>query len=288
MGTVTTRVRRAEVGDQQALSNLMFFETHVHRHLDWWTPVEWLGNPLYWVLEDGGHPIAALACPQDPPGIAWVRLFVHSGQFSLEETWQTLWEVAETTLQETGGAQVALICMNEWLMPSLKRTGFQHTQDIVMLEWHGARVPDTGRQPEITIRPMEREQLPEVADLDTACFDPLWQNSLSAIERAFSQAAIATLATDAQGRGVGYQISTRNPFGAHLARLGVSPEARCQGVGSRLIAELIHELLRRGVDRLTVNTQGDNTSSLALYEKMGFVRTGEQYPVYTRNIPPNE
>jgi ribosomal protein S18 acetylase RimI-like enzyme len=288
MGTVDLRVRCAEPGDQQALSNLMFFETHVHRHLDWWTPVEWLGNPLYWVMEADGRPVAALACPQDPPGIAWVRLFVHAGQFSLEETWQALWETAEAALQESGGAQVALICMNEWLMPSLKRTGFLHTQDIVMLEWHGSRVPETGRQPDVTIRPMEREQLPVVAGLDAACFEPLWQNSLPAIERAFGQAAIATLAVDPQGRGVGSQISTRNPFGAHLARLGVSPEARCRGVGSGLIAELIRELLRRGVDRLTVNTQGDNASSLALYEKMGFVRTGEKYPVYTRVLSPKE
>jgi len=37
---------------------------------------------------------------------------------------------------------------------------------------------------------------------------------------------------------------------------------------------------RRGADLITVNTQNNNHSSLALYQKMGFFRTGEEYPVF--------
>jgi RimJ/RimL family protein N-acetyltransferase len=40
-----------------------------------------------------------------------------------------------------------------------------------------------------------------------------------------------------------------------------------------------------GIARLSVNTQSDNQASLSLYQRMGFVRTGEQYPVYTFDIP---
>ena len=86
MINVNFRVRPAVIRDQQQIANLMFFETHVHRHLDWRTPLEWLGSPFYWVVENGSQIIAALACPQDPPGIAWVRLFAHAGHFSLKET----------------------------------------------------------------------------------------------------------------------------------------------------------------------------------------------------------
>jgi ribosomal protein S18 acetylase RimI-like enzyme len=35
---------------------------------------------------------------------------------------------------------------------------------------------------------------------------------------------------------------------------------------------------------LTVNTQADNAASLALYHKLGFRRTGEQFPVYTLQV----
>jgi len=44
-------------------------------------------------------------------------------------------------------------------------------------------------------------------------------------------------------------------------------------------------LTHNGIPRLTVNTQSDNVTSLNLYQKMGFIRMGEQYPVYTFDVP---
>ena len=66
---VSLRVRPAVPQDQHQIANLMFFETHVHRHLDWRAPLEWLGSPFYWVVEDNGRVLAVLACPQDPDGV---------------------------------------------------------------------------------------------------------------------------------------------------------------------------------------------------------------------------
>jgi [ribosomal protein S18]-alanine N-acetyltransferase len=71
-----------------------------------------------------------------------------------------------------------------------------------------------------------------------------------------------------------------NPYGAHLARLAVRKEAQGQGIGKFLLGDLIHRARKRGLSRLTVNTQGDNSVSLALYQKVGFFLTGDQYPVY--------
>ena len=50
---INSLVRMADLNDHQQLSNLIFFETHLHRHLDWRSPLEWLGAPFYWVLEEG-------------------------------------------------------------------------------------------------------------------------------------------------------------------------------------------------------------------------------------------
>jgi hypothetical protein len=41
-------VRPADLNDHQQLSNLIFFETRLHRHLDWRSPLELLGAPFYW------------------------------------------------------------------------------------------------------------------------------------------------------------------------------------------------------------------------------------------------
>jgi ribosomal protein S18 acetylase RimI-like enzyme len=51
-------------------------------------------------------------------------------------------------------------------------------------------------------------------------------------------------------------------------------------IGSALVADVLSQFARRGAHTLTVNTQQDNLASLALYEKVGFIRTGEEYPVY--------
>jgi hypothetical protein len=43
---VSLQVRPAVPQDQHQIANLMFFESHVQRHLDWRAPLEWLGSPF--------------------------------------------------------------------------------------------------------------------------------------------------------------------------------------------------------------------------------------------------
>jgi ribosomal protein S18 acetylase RimI-like enzyme len=283
MIAVSLQVRPAVPQDQHQIANLMFFESHVHRHLDWRAPLEWLGFPCYWVVEEAGRTMAVLACPQDPPGVAWVRLFAHAKQLSLEDAWSALWQVAQKEIEKQGGATVALIVMHPWLKDLLSKNGFTHTQNIVMLEWKGMRAPEASSLEGVALRTMQPGDLPLVAKLDAAAFKPLWQNTLDALEKALPQATSAIVAEDAKGM-VGYQISTANPFGAHLARLAVRPDAQRRGLGSMIVTDLIRRLKKKGVARLTVNTQSDNLSSLALYDKMGFVVTGEKFPVYCYQV----
>ena len=83
----------------------------------------------------------------------------------------------------------------------------------------------------------------------------------------------------------GYQISTSTPMGGHLARLAVLPENQDHGIGKALLVDLLSQFARRGIVKVTVNTQADNLSSLNLYHKLGFHLTGEEYPVYQLNLP---
>jgi ribosomal-protein-alanine N-acetyltransferase len=283
---VSTQVRPAVPQDQHQIANLMFFESHVHRHLDWHAPLEWLGSPYYWVVEENGRIVAALACPQNPVGVAWVRLFAHARQLPLDDAWAVLWGTAQKNIGRQGGATVALIAMQQWLGDLLIRNNFTHHQDIIMLEWKESDTPEKLPVDGVKVRTMQAEDLPAVAELDANAFMPLWQNPLEALEKALPQATAASVAEDSRGL-VGYQISTANPFGAHLARLAVRPDAQQRGLGSLIVTDLIQRLNRKGVARLTVNTQNDNHASLALYRKMGFVLTGEKFPVYSFSVPPS-
>lgn len=280
---VSTQVRSADLKDQQQIANLMFFETHVHRHLDWCTPLEWLGSPFFWVIENNGKIIAALSCPKDPPRIAWVRLFVHTGLLSLEVAWETLWEKAKYYIGQQESATVAAIALPTWFRTLLLQSGFQNHQQIVTMEWNGQTAQKCSHPKDLNIRPMTPDDIPGVAEVDGAAFNPLWRNSIASIKRAYPQALIATVA-ETEGCLIGYQISTPNPFGAHLARLAVVQEAQHHGLGTALVCDLINQLIQRNILHLTVNTQDDNYSSLALYQKIGFVRTEEQYPVFVYEV----
>jgi ribosomal protein S18 acetylase RimI-like enzyme len=279
---INTFVRPADLSDQQQLSNLIFFENRLHRHLDWRSPLEWLGAPFYWALDDSGQITAALACPPEREGIAWVRLFVYSGRWSAENAWTMLWQTAREEIARAGGAKVAAIAIQPWFQNLLAGNGFENRQQIVLLEWRYQ--PTAAREtPGIRIRKMTEVDLAEVEKTDAASFDPLWQNPLETLRRAYAQALYATVAENETGI-IGYQISTGGGQRAHLARLAVHPAVQGKGAGRAVLNDLFVFLTYTGISRLSVNTQSDNQASLSLYQRMGFVRTGEQYPVYTFDI----
>ena len=277
------QVRPAILTDQRQIANLMHFGPYVHRHLDWRYPLDWIGSPPFYVLENQGQISAALACPPDPPLAAWVRLFVNSGKIPLQEAWQTLWTAARFDLSHKSQVTIAAIVLQEWYHDILLASGFTSRQLIVMLERDGHTQVETKEPSDFFIRPMLQYDLPAVAEVDAAAFDPLWQNSLLALEQAYPQAVIPTVA-EADGQVIGYQLSTRNPLGAHLARLAVRPAMQGRGVGRLLVADFIQQAEGNGMYRLTVNTQSDNTASLALYMRIGFRETGERYPVYQLQV----
>lgn len=272
-------VRTARFTDQQQIAGLIHSEKYVHRHLDWRNPLDWLGFPPYLVAEMDGRAVAALACPPDPPQVAWIRLFASSSYLPPQESWQWLWQAARAELGKQGIVTVAVIALRSWFENILRASGFVSRQQILVLEWVGGPFRACALPPGISIRLMETEDLPAVAEVDAAAFAPLWQNSQAALSRAYAQAVLMTVAESEQGI-LGYQLSTPNPFGGHLARLAVWPEAQGRGVASALVGDLIQQLARRGLYRLTVNTQNDNVASLTLYRRLGFRQTGERYPVF--------
>ena len=279
---VNTQVRPADLNDHQRLSNLIFFETRSHRHLDWRSPLEWLGDDFFWTVEEGKQLTAALACPEETQGIAWVRLFVHSAAWSAENAWTILWETARQDIARAGGATVAAIVQHSWFQKVLELSGFEHRQSIVMLEW--TYQPWAAREAEgVRIRKMTEADLPDVTTVDHSSFDPLWHNSQETLRRALGQSLFALVAEDENGV-IGYQMTTGTGTRAHLARLAVDPSVQGRGVGRMLLGDLFRRLVDNGYLKLTVNTQSDNQTSLSLYQKMGFTRTGDAYPVYTFDV----
>jgi ribosomal protein S18 acetylase RimI-like enzyme len=272
-------VRPAISEDHKQLANLIHFGALVHRHLDWRPPLEWIGHTPFLVLEENNHLVAALACPPDPPSVVWVRLFVAYDEKYLGEAWSQLWSTALEMLPSDPDLLIAAIPLQNWFLKMLESSNFHPTTDVVMMIWDSGVIPLENPSIEVSIRPMTVDDLTRVEILDKSSFGSLWHNSRTSLEYAFNQAAIATIA-DIDGVVVGYQISTSMQMGGHLARLATHPRYQRQGIGYAILRDLLIQFKQRGASRITVNTQEDNLASIALYEKAGFMRTGETYPVY--------
>jgi ribosomal protein S18 acetylase RimI-like enzyme len=275
-------VRTAQQSDHTSIANLMYFEPQVHRHLDWRGPLEWLGVDEYWVLEQHGLVIAALACPPDPEGVAWLRLFTHSSVISTSNAWDLLWEHAKTCFYGRN-LMVAAITIADWFSTVLAESGFIVRQKIVVLEHISTTFQQRPIPAGIVLRPMTESDLPIVTEVDASGFAPLWRNSQQGLHSGFLQAGFATVAL-VNGVIVGYQISTRNSFGVHLARLAVITRLQGRGIGYLLVQDLLTQSWHAGLRRITVNTQNDNHTSLSLYQKIGFELTSESYTVFTYQL----
>ncbi|MBI5353537.1 MAG: GNAT family N-acetyltransferase [Chloroflexi bacterium] len=283
MINVHLKVRRAVLEDHLQVANLGTVESNTHRHLDWRSALDWLGADNYWVLEESGAITAALACPEEPTQMAWIRFFGYAPHLSAPEAWSALWSVARSEIFPANqNTQVAAIIVKPWFQRLLLSSGFELKQNIVLMQLAHEKIKTFSPPAHLSIRPMRAEDLPIIAKIDSDAFGPFWHNTLDSLSRARSQSTHATVAEDDSGV-VGYQLSTGNPLGAHLARLGVSPEAQGKGVGTALVNDLIHRLGGIQLSRLSVNTQDDNAASLSLYKKMGFVPTGEHFPVLVFN-----
>lgn len=279
---VRLSIREASPADKQQLANLIHFEVYVHRHLDWKPPLDWVGSSPYLVAYQNEQLAASLACPPDLAHTAWIRLFAVRSSLPLHEAWNALWPAARERLsQRPEMRRVAAIPLHTWFQEVLKRSRFEQAYRIVLLTWDRSRgePPAPQLSPDFILRSMSLDDLDAVEAVDVAAFRGLWQNSKESLELAFRQSAVATV-VEQDGTIAAYQISTTTPLGGHLARLAVLPQFQGRGLGAGLVGDLLRQFYRRGAQSVTVNTQHDNLASLALYQKTGFRKTGEEYPVY--------
>jgi [ribosomal protein S18]-alanine N-acetyltransferase len=279
-------IRTAVLGDRGRLASLVYLDERVHRHLDWKSALDWLGSEPFYVVESNSRIVGTLACPPDPPEIAWIRLFAAREAKIEKDVWEMLWPKVRDDLKSAQMIKtVAALPTHAWFRDLLTQSEFVHVHDVVMLIWEGQSVLHEVIYPPVSIRPMNYDDLSAVAEIDHNSFEPLWRNSLDALRVAFQQASIATVA-EFDGVIVGYQISTSNSSAqvGHLARLAVLPRHQQKGIGKTLVKDLLYQFSQRGIYRVSVNTQNNNHSSLALYRKIGFRMTSEIYPLFIYNL----
>jgi ribosomal-protein-alanine N-acetyltransferase len=277
--TNSSTIRPANQMDADDLSILVSAGFYVHRHLDWRSPTHWLTRQPFFVLEENGFIQAALACPPDPPDTAWIRLYATNSPFDSRQSWNTLFPAALEALGDTNPPVLAALSLHEWFSSLLLHSRFQHNHNIIVLEWERRPINIRPLQAPFQLLTLQNADLEAVTSIDHQSFDKLWQISNEELANAYQQSAYSSIIKH-QDRTVAYQISTRTGNHAHLARLAVLPEYQRQGLASALLEDLLAEFTRKRVRSISVNTQHTNHSSIALYEKAGFIQTGESFPVF--------
>jgi ribosomal-protein-alanine N-acetyltransferase len=272
-------IREAEARD---LSQIAAYVDHVrliHRNLDWRPLVEWIGKPPFLLRIVDEKITALLSCASDPPGIAWIHCYATDLiEEQLKNTWTAMIQQAVHYLRAVNSS-LYTITMHDWYSDLLLHSGFERLQSIIGLAWSGTLPPQLPLSTDILIRSMEPTDLDQVAVVDRLAFAQQWVISPESMRRVFYQAEHTSVA-EVEGKVIAYEISTADHFAFHLTRLAVLPGYSRANVGYSLARGAIDYFSRRGIHQGTVNTQDDNRAALSLYDKLGYVLTHENFPVY--------
>ena len=278
--------RSATKKDQKVISKLLYRAKYVHQHLDWRSITGWLGFQPYLLMEHKERIAAILACPPNPPGMAWIRLFASAGSLHPSVSWYPLFNKSLEILAFTPITTIASLGLHNWFTDVLYQSGFIHQYDIIVMEWKNQLPAFQQPAKDIFLRPMKPSDLTDVRKVDQLAFKPLWQIPIEALHCAYHQSSYASVAEE-NGQIIGYQLCTSTPVSAHLARLAVHPNMQKQQIGYFLLQDLLKKYHNQGMRHVTVNTQQNNQASISLYKKMGFKATGFSFPVLQYKIVDN-
>lgn len=63
--------------------------------------------------------------------------------------------------------------------------------------------------------------------------------------------------------------------------LSVAKDYRRRGIGRKLVEIAVEEMAKRGAKQVMLETEHDNQTSLALYDKLGFLREKRLHRFYS-------
>lgn len=76
--------------------------------------------------------------------------------------------------------------------------------------------------------------------------------------------------TEAEGLLVGRAVAGE----AELLTIAVAPQARCRGLGAKLVTRFLYQARLRGAEEAFLEVAAGNTAALALYRTHGFADAG--------------
>ena len=125
---------------------------------------------------------------------------------------------------------------------------------------------------------MRDEHLEQIAELEKQCFSDPW--SLNSITSELHNSLSLWVVAVENGIVAGY-VGSQSVLGeADMMNLAVAPPFRRQGVGRKLVQELIRRLKELSVHVLVLEVRASNEPAISLYKELGFEQVGRRPNYY--------
>ena len=133
------------------------------------------------------------------------------------------------------------------------------------------------RDPLLSLRPMQQEDLPQVMDIEQAVYGFPWTMG---IFRDCLRVGYCCWVMALDGVVIGYGVMSVVIDESHILNLCVHPEWQGKGLGRKLILRLLKIARQHGAETAFLEVRVNNRPALKLYERLGFVEIGRRRDYY--------
>jgi [ribosomal protein S18]-alanine N-acetyltransferase len=134
----------------------------------------------------------------------------------------------------------------------------------------------------LTIRKMTVDDVSAVVDLDQKSFSLPWPERSFRFELTDNPASRCWVA-ELDGEVVGMIVVWLIVDEAHVATLATHPDHRRQGIGKRLLAHALGNLMADGARSSFLEVRESNLAAQEMYRKFGYEATGRRRRYYRDN-----
>jgi ribosomal-protein-alanine N-acetyltransferase len=272
--------RRSRPGDWLAVEELHHKAGRKIPQLWWWE--EHLADDTFIVVERDASIIGVLFAWPDQSPVAWVRLAAVVDGLDAGEWLDLALPPILSSLHHRGAQGLAWMDYHGWAEPHLRTRRFRRLTEVITLVKLDRALPQVGA-PEIYMRPAADADIPAVVAIDRAAFTPHWWHSEETMYRRAAKSSYFSVA-EIEGKVIGYVEGDIRLPTAHLNRIAVHPAHQGRGVGRKLLNSTLRTFWRSGAERITLNTQADNTYSQRLYRRFGFEPTGDRVTAWELHL----
>ena len=126
---------------------------------------------------------------------------------------------------------------------------------------------------DITICPMQEQDLPEVLAIENVSYPRPWSRT-HFLDELSSSYAFPLVAFDHHGCLVGYICPMLLLDEGHILNVAVHHNCRGRGVGELLVRRVLDDCQGGGAETVTLEVRTSNTAARSLYRRIGFEETG--------------